>query len=65
MDEVGAADRGRAGEVIIHRLVQHVAFSLREAGELEREKELIHSFEPLLSSLEDAEERSNDHPPIR
>lgn len=50
---------------IIHRLVQHVAFSLREAGELEREKELIHSFEPLLSSLEDAEERSNDHPPIR
>lgn len=40
---------------IIHRLVQHVAFSLREGGELTREMELIKSFEPLLSSLEDAE----------
>ncbi|MDA0303392.1 MAG: hypothetical protein O3B45_03460 [Bacteroidetes bacterium] len=50
---------------IVHRLVQNVAFALREAGELHREKELLNSFEPLLSSLEDAEERSNDHPTIR
>lgn len=40
---------------IIHRLVQNIAFSLREAGELNREQELIQSFEPLLSSLEDTE----------
>tara|TARA_B110000285_G_C15085156_1_gene595780 strand:+ start:506 stop:1429 length:924 start_codon:yes stop_codon:yes gene_type:complete len=50
---------------IILRLVQNVAFSLRESGELNREMELINSFAPLLSSFEDSEERSNDHPPIR
>ncbi|MDG2210265.1 MAG: transglutaminase family protein [Flavobacteriales bacterium] len=49
---------------IIHRLVQHVAFSLKESGEEERGDALLGAFRPLISSSEDSAQGPNDHSSI-
>lgn len=45
---------------IVQRLVRNVVYALREQSEVQKADELLVLFEPLLSSFENAEERSGD-----
>ena len=49
---------------IVQRLVRNVAYALREAGDEEKAEGMLDVFQPLLSSFENAEERSGDYPNV-
>ena len=49
---------------IVQRLVRNVSYALREQGDEERAKRMLEVFQPLLSSFENAEERSGDYPNV-
>jgi regulator of sirC expression with transglutaminase-like and TPR domain len=49
---------------IVQRLVRNVAYALREHGDQDRADRMLDVFKPLLSSFENAEERSGDYPNV-
>jgi hypothetical protein len=49
---------------IVQRLVRNVAYALREEGDEEKAERMLDVFQPLLSSFENAEERSGDYPNV-
>ena len=48
----------------VQRLVRNVGFAMRESGEQQQAERLMEVFAPLLSSFENAEERSGDQPNV-
>ena len=49
---------------VVQRLVRNVGFALRESGEEQQADQVLEVFAPLLSTFENAAERSDDHPNV-
>ena len=62
--ETGRQWRPALSMEIVQRLVRNVAYALREAGDEEKAERMLDVFQPLLSSFENAEERSGDYPNV-
>ncbi|MAI22631.1 MAG: hypothetical protein CL828_01110 [Crocinitomicaceae bacterium] len=62
--ETGRQWRPAHSMEIVQRLVRNVAYALREKGDEEKGERMLNVFQPLLSSFENAEERSGDYPNV-
>lgn len=69
LSHIDTSDSGRSWRPahtmeVVQRLVRNVGFALRESGEEQQADEVLEVFAPLLSTFENAAERSDDHPNV-